>query len=89
MIFGHLGDGNLHIIVGVGDDSADTREAVEETVYKGLTPRGGSISAEHGIGLQKKNYLSWSRSPEEIALMQTIKKAIDPKDILNPGKIFA
>lgn len=89
MIFGHLGDGNLHIIVGVGDESSETKKEIEETVYEGLTPRGGSISAEHGIGLQKKNYLSWSRSPAEIALMQSIKKTLDPNDILNPGKIFA
>ncbi|MCZ6501210.1 MAG: FAD-binding oxidoreductase, partial [Gammaproteobacteria bacterium] len=87
MIFGHLGDGNLHIIVGVGDDSIETKKAVEETVYRGLTTRGGSVSAEHGIGLQKKHYLSWSRSEDEIALMLSIKKALDPKDILNPGKI--
>jgi FAD/FMN-containing dehydrogenase len=52
-------------------------------------PRGGSVSAEHGIGLQKKRYLSWSRSEPEIAMMQAIKKTLDPKDILNPGKIFA
>jgi FAD/FMN-containing dehydrogenase len=89
MIFGHLGDGNLHVIVGVGDDSKEAKKAVEETVYQGLTTRGGSVSAEHGIGLQKKNYLSWSRSEPEIAMMQNIKKALDPKNIMNPGKIFA
>lgn len=89
MIFGHLGDGNLHVIVGVGDASADTKHDVEETVYQGLVSRGGSVSAEHGIGLQKRNYLSWSRSEPEIAMMRTIKKALDPNDILNPGKIFA
>ncbi len=88
MIFGHLGDGNLHVIVGVGDESAEARKAVSETVYRGLTSRGGSISAEHGIGLQKRNYLSWSRSEEEIALMSSIKKMLDPKNIMNPGKIF-
>lgn len=89
MIFGHLGDGNLHIIVGVGDDSPATKKAVEESVYQGLTTRGGSVSAEHGIGLQKRNYLSWSRSEPEIAIMQSIKKALDPKNMMNPGKIFA
>ncbi len=89
MIFGHLGDGNLHIIVGVGDGSPEAKQAVEHCVYSGLVPRGGSVSAEHGIGLQKKAYLSWSRSPDEIAIMQMIKKALDPKEILNPGKIFA
>jgi len=89
MIFGHLGDGNLHIIVGVGDASPESKQAVEEAVYNGLVSRGGSVSAEHGIGLQKKRYLSWSRSQDEIAVMQLVKKALDPKDILNPGKIFA
>ena len=89
MIFGHLGDGNLHIIVGVGDHSPETKKAVEESVYQGLVPRGGSVSAEHGIGLQKRDYLSWSRSADEIAIMQLVKKALDPNQILNPGKIFA
>lgn len=89
MVFGHLGDGNLHVIVGVGDRSAETKKAVEKSVYQGLVPRGGSVSAEHGIGLQKRDYLSWSRSPDEIAIMQLVKKALDPKSILNPGKIFA
>lgn len=89
MIFGHLGDGNLHVIVGVGDSSKDAKKAVEEAVYQGLVPRGGSVSAEHGIGLQKRNYLSWSRSADEIAVMQMIKKSLDPKNLLNPGKIFA
>jgi len=88
MIFGHLGDGNLHVIVGVGDASKNAKTSVEEIVYSPLINRGGSVSAEHGIGLQKKKYLPWSRSADEIALMQVIKKAIDPKDILNPGKIF-
>ncbi|MFP6808672.1 MAG: FAD-binding oxidoreductase [Pseudomonadales bacterium] len=89
MIFGHLGDGNLHVIVGIGDGSANAKKAVEKVVYGGLTSRGGSVSAEHGIGLQKRDYLSLSRSAVEIAMMQSIKKALDPKDIMNPGKIFA
>ncbi len=89
MIFGHLGDGNLHVIVGVGDSSSDAKKAVEKAVYEPLTSRGGSVSAEHGIGLQKRDYLNWSRSDNEIALMQVLKKAIDPTDILNPGKILA
>ncbi|MBU6471435.1 MAG: FAD-binding oxidoreductase, partial [Alphaproteobacteria bacterium] len=50
--------------------------------------RGGSVSAEHGIGLEKRAYLSWSRSAEEIALMKTLKRTLDPKNILNPGKVF-
>ncbi len=89
MIFGDLGDGNLHIIVGNGDSSEESKKAIIETVYAGLPPRGGWVSAEHGIGLQKKAYLSWSRSEDEINLMKILKQSLDPKSILNPGKIFA
>jgi len=61
---------------------------IEEAVYGITSRRRGSISAEHGIGSLKKRFLHYSRSPEEIALMQAIKKAMDPNGILNPGKIF-
>ena len=88
VVFGHLGDGNLHLIVGVGEATPASRRAVEETVYGPLCRRGGSISAEHGIGLQKRDFLAWSKSPAEVALMRTLKKALDPKNILNPGKIL-
>jgi FAD/FMN-containing dehydrogenase len=86
-VFGHLGDGNLHVIAGVGDRSA--RHAIEETVYAPLAAHGGSISAEHGIGLQKRAFLPTSRSPAELALMRTLKAALDPQNILNPGKVLA
>ena len=66
-VFGHLCDGNLHIVVGVGDKSA--KAAVEAVVYEGLPKRGGSVSAEHGIGIQKKQYLGMSRSADEILVM--------------------
>ena len=88
MIFGHLGDGNLHVIVGVGDESVQARRDVEACVYGPLRARGGSVSAEHGIGLEKRDYLGWSRSPEEVALMRTLKATLDPKGILNPGKVL-
>jgi FAD/FMN-containing dehydrogenase len=88
MVFGHLGDGNLHLIVGVGDRSPATRHAVEEIVYGPLRRVNGSISAEHGVGLQKREFLGWSRSPEEISLMRTLKRSLDPKNILNPGKVL-
>jgi FAD/FMN-containing dehydrogenase len=87
MVFGHLGDGNLHLIPGVGD--AGAREAVEHVVYGVLKKYAGSISAEHGIGLEKRAYLNYSRTPEEITLMGTMKRALDPNNILNPGKILA
>ena len=85
--FGHLGDGNLHLIIGVGD--AGAHHAVDQLVYDKLRAYGGSVSAEHGIGLMKREFLSHTRSPEEVALMRTLKMALDPKNILNPGKIFA
>jgi FAD/FMN-containing dehydrogenase len=85
-VFGHLGDGNLHLICGVGDREA--RHAIEEIVYAPLSAIGGSVSAEHGIGLQKREFLPGSCSPEELAMMRTIKAALDPANILNPGKIL-
>jgi len=85
---GHMGDGNLHFVVSVGDGSDEARATVERCVYEPLANIDGSVSAEHGVGLEKKPYLNICRSPEEIGLMQTMKKALDPKGILNPGKIF-
>jgi FAD/FMN-containing dehydrogenase len=87
-VFGHLGDGNLHIIVALGSDAPERKRAVEEVVYGRLEPLGGSISAEHGIGLDKRDYLHLSRSEDELRLMRGIKQALDPKGLLNPGKIF-
>jgi len=87
-IFGHMGDGNLHLNIHVGSGDAESRRRVEAIVYGGLSARQGSVSAEHGIGLEKRGYLSLCRTPQEIELMRTLKRAMDPKGILNPGKIF-
>jgi FAD/FMN-containing dehydrogenase len=87
-IFGHMGDGNLHLVVGVGRYTPEVRRSVERCVYEPLQSIGGSVSAEHGVGLEKKPYLGISRSPVEIEVMRTLKRALDPKGILNPGKIF-
>ena len=88
-IFGHLGDGNLHVIVQVKpQDYFAMRPKIEALVYQPLAAFRGSVSAEHGIGLEKKPYLSVSRSETEIAIMRKIKAALDPKGMLNPGKIF-
>lgn len=86
--FGHLGDGNIHLVLTVG--SMDEKDAlgVQEIVYDELGRRDGVISAEHGIGLEKRAYLKHSRNPQEIALMKTLKKTLDPKGILNPGRIL-
>jgi FAD/FMN-containing dehydrogenase len=86
--FGHLGDGNLHFVACVGEDNEEARNKIETALYKPLGPINGSISAEHGIGLEKKEFLSWCRNEEEIKLMKTLKQALDPSHILNPGKIF-
>jgi FAD/FMN-containing dehydrogenase len=88
VVFGHLGDGNIHLGIGVGSLKPEVVLAVENIVYTALGRRGGVISAEHGIGLDKRAYLAHSRSAQEIALMKTIKTAMDPKNILNPGKIL-
>jgi FAD/FMN-containing dehydrogenase len=88
VVFGHLGDGNLHLVVGVHDASLEARRAVERCVYDPLRSRSGSVSAEHGIGLEKQPYLSWTRGPAEIDLMRTLKQALDPKGILNPGRVI-
>jgi FAD/FMN-containing dehydrogenase len=61
---------------------------VDALVYGTVRSLGGTVSAEHGIGLIKKPYLSYSRSPEEVALMRTLKAALDPRNVLNPGKVF-
>jgi FAD/FMN-containing dehydrogenase len=92
-LFGHIGDGNLHVnVMKPGDIDkaaflAKTKEA-DRDLFDLVRAYGGSISAEHGIGLLKKPYLSWSRSAEEIAVMRAIKRALDPSNLMNPGKIF-
>jgi FAD/FMN-containing dehydrogenase len=92
-LFGHVGDGNLHINVMKPDQLGReefyrlTGEA-DHAVFDLVERHGGSISAEHGIGLIKKDYLRYSRSPAEIDLMRALKRTLDPDNILNPGKIF-
>jgi FAD/FMN-containing dehydrogenase len=91
-LFGHIGDGNLHINVMKPDamDKADfllrTRDA-DGALFELVRKHKGSISAEHGIGLLKKQYLPYSRSAEEIELLKRVKRALDPGNVLNPGKV--
>jgi FAD/FMN-containing dehydrogenase len=93
--FGHIADGNLHIIVTPGAATAEpghdaeaARSAIERIVYEPLRAIAGSISAEHGIGLERRMHLGISRTAAEIATMRALKAALDPKGILNPGKVI-
>ena len=86
-VFGHLGDGNLHVIA-TGPLSQEARYGIERCVYEPLGARRGSVSAEHGIGLEKRPWLTLSRSEAEIAVMRRIKAALDPAGILNPGRVL-
>jgi FAD/FMN-containing dehydrogenase len=86
--FGHLGDNNLHFLLTVGsDDHGEQREAMT-IIYDELKPYRGSISAEHGIGLEKRAFLGVTRNDSEVALMRALKQALDPRGLLNPGRIF-
>jgi FAD/FMN-containing dehydrogenase len=92
-IFGHIGDGNLHIFIRKpeGLDTAEFKRKAHETdleLFKILARFNGSVSAEHGIGLLKKHAIHYSRSAHEIELMRGIKRSFDPKGLLNPGKII-
>jgi len=91
--FGHIGDGNLHINVLKPAELADADfvaqcERVTKLLSEVLAHHGGSISAEHGIGLVKKPYLAGTRSPAEIELMRGVRRVFDPHDLMNPGKLF-
>jgi FAD/FMN-containing dehydrogenase len=85
ILFGHVNEGNLHVNVL---DALDAAEQVEAAVLRLVASYGGSISAEHGVGRAKRAYLELSRSPEEIAVMRAIKRALDPQGLLNPGVLL-
>ncbi len=88
VFYGHIGDGNVHIVAYRAGDKEQPKDAVEEVVYGLVQQYGGTVSAEHGIGTIKRRWLGHARSPEQIALMRTLKNAMDPKGILNPGKVL-
>jgi FAD/FMN-containing dehydrogenase len=85
VLFGHVGDGNLHVNV-LGLDPGDT--AVDHAVLLLVASMGGSISAEHGIGIAKRRELALTRSDADIAAMRAIKGALDPRGVLNPGVLL-
>ncbi|MCF0253130.1 MAG: FAD-binding oxidoreductase, partial [Duodenibacillus sp.] len=89
-IFGHLGDGNLHFNVGSLPPplAFENEEGIRDTVYERVVAHNGSISAEHGIGQLKRAHFLALKNPVELEVMVAIKKALDPKGILNPGKLL-
>jgi len=87
LLFGHIGDSNLHVVIG---DYRDAEFAeLKDLVHQLTGDYNGSVSAEHGIGKLKTNYLKLSRSEQEITLMRLLKKSLDPHNILNPGRVVA
>lgn len=91
--FGHIGDGNLHINIlrpqGLAkEDFVKECRKVDQIVFQAVQKQQGSISAEHGVGLTKKSFLTYTRSSAEIEIMRGIKKVFDPDGIMNPGKVI-
>jgi FAD/FMN-containing dehydrogenase len=85
-LFGHVGDGNIHVnVTGLLPDD----DRVDDVVFRLVAEYGGSISAEHGIGTAKKQWLSLSRTPAELAMFRELKRALDPSRILNPNVLFS
>ena len=89
LVFGHVADSNIHISVSHPDHDAPMSKAIQAMVYDIVAALSGSVSAEHGIGMLKRDYLHKSRSDAEIALMLRIKQALDPHNMLNPGRVLA
>lgn len=93
VIFGHLGDGNLHYNVAPGGNWSEAgllarQDDVFELVHDLVHAMGGSISAEHGVGQLKRDLLVRYKDPVELALMHSIKRALDPRNLMNPGKVL-
>jgi len=89
--FGHAGDGNIHVNVMIDKEipgQVEKAHAAIEEVFRAALDLGGTMSGEHGVGLAKQPYIPLELSPEQIATMQAIKKALDPNNVLNPGKMF-
>jgi FAD/FMN-containing dehydrogenase len=93
-VYGHIGDGNLHFNVlpapGESIDAfrAASAEAISTCVHDLAAEMGGSFSAEHGVGILKAGELARYEQPTSLALMRTLKGALDPRGIMNPGKLL-
>jgi glycolate oxidase len=91
--FGHVGDGNLHptfILDRAAEDSAAIArlDAARAELYEAALDLGGTVTAEHGIGAARRDWLVRQRGPEAVAVMRAIKRALDPRDLLNPGRVL-
>lgn len=91
--YGHIGDGNVHLNVCIpGYDNTDLQDRLSEVVdgfvFDYVKQARGSVSAEHGVGLQKAQYLTYSKSPALVECMQQIKQVFDPNGIMNPYKVL-
>jgi FAD/FMN-containing dehydrogenase len=91
--FGHIGDGNLHVNVMKPDTMSKEEflaktSAADHDMFGLVKGHGGSVSAEHGIGLLKKPYLGYTRTESELTVMRAVKRALDPRNLMNPGKIL-
>ena len=89
LVFGHAGDGNLHLAVSHVPQAGAGKAQVEQAVYDLVRRYGGSVSAEHGIGMSRRAYLGHTRTEQEIEAMRALKRTLDPKCILNPDRVFA
>ena len=87
-LFGHLADGNLHLTITCGKPMPELSADICDAVFADLPGLGGSFSAEHGIGLEKKSALATYGDPTKMALMHALKSLLDPKGIMNPGKVL-
>ena len=87
-LFGHLGDGNMHLTVTTGRQMPQMHDAVDAAVFAGLAEAGGSFSAEHGIGLEKRAHLARRGDAAKLAVMRAVKQVLDPRGIMNPGKVI-
>jgi FAD/FMN-containing dehydrogenase len=89
LVYGHLGDGNIHVVVHMPDIADETAAAIDAAVYEITGAMHGAVSAEHGIGTKKLPVLGMTRSAVDRDVMRAIKGALDPRNLLNPGKVFA
>ncbi|MEO7243596.1 MAG: FAD-linked oxidase C-terminal domain-containing protein, partial [Rubrivivax sp.] len=91
--FGHLGDGNLHYNVQAPEGAdvqrflAEREPEINRIVYDAVAAHGGSFSAEHGVGALKRHEMHARKSPVALALMRSLKRALDPQNLLNPGRV--